>query len=243
MRMQWLAVLLLCSGSAIANCKIETDQKRNADGSELRITQTQCDQHNQRTILIELRADPISPYTTVLQRNQSLSEFPRGFGHLKDIDDDGILEYDEVENCGAGPNCWHSIFRIDPKQARAWLLVKGGFSDVRKISDFYVTSGRSSCCSWEHQVYAKPDGQRSVDEEDLRYLISVSSGLTLRAGTTDQYITTCRISRPKGESWAPVDPDSKELLQLCEIYGKDYILNPPDAAAQNQLHQRGQAGK
>ena len=74
-------------------------------------------------------------------------------------------------------------------------------------------------------------------------LISVSSGLTLRAGTTDQYITTCRISRPEGESWAPVDPDSKELLQLCEIYGKDYILNPPDAAAENQLLQRGQAGK
>ena len=232
-QIQWLAVLLLCGGSAIADCKVETDQQQNSDGSELRITQTQCDQQNQRTFLIELRTDPTSPYTTVLQRNQSLSEFPRGFGHLKDIDADGILEYDEVESCGAGPNCSHSIFRIDPKQARAWLLFQGGFFDFRKISDFYVTSGRSSCCSWEHQVYAKPDGESSIVEADLRYLISVSSGHTLRAGTTDQYITTCRISRPKGESWAPVDPESKELLQLCEIYGKDYILNPTGAAAEN----------
>ena len=90
-----------------------------------------------------------------------------------------------------------------------------------------------SCCSWEHQVYAEPDGERSIGKEALRYRITVSSGLTLRAGTTDQYITTCRISRPEGDSWAPVDPDSKELLQLCETYGKDYILNPPDAAAEN----------
>ena len=220
MRMQWLAVLLLCGSPAIADCKTETDQKRNADGSELRITQTQCDQQNQRTTLIELRADPFSPYKTVLLRKQSLSEFPRGFGHLKDIDDDGILEYDEVESCGAGPNCWHNIFRIDPKQSRAWLLLKGGFSYVRKISDFYVTSGRSSCCSWTHQIYRAPAQPRGMTEQDLLYSVYLK-------GPIDGSATpTCRISRPANEEWEQANLPNPKLLMLCEGYGSDVVINP-----------------
>ena len=214
MRMHWLAALLLCSGSAIADCTVERDEQRNADGSELRITQTQCDQNNLRTILIELRRDPTSPYTAVLKRTQSVADIPRGFATLRNIDADGILEYDEVGTCGAGPNCDHTIYRIDPQKSRSSLLFRGGFSNIETTPGYVVTSGRSSCCSWEHQVYAKPDGQRSIGEEDLRYLISVSSGTTLRAGTTDQCITTCRISRPEGDAWALVDLDNRDLLAV-----------------------------
>ena len=115
------AVLMALTGAATAGHAVGRpllQEQRNSDGSWLRLTQLENPATEQRTIKVELRDSDASPYAPVLERHQSLATFPQGRGHLADIDGDSLLEVVETENCGAGPNCTKTIFKVNPLQRR-----------------------------------------------------------------------------------------------------------------------------
>ena len=164
------AVLMALTGAATAGHaggRPLLQEQRNSDGSWLRLTQLENPATKQRTIKVELRDSDASPYAPVLERHQSLATFPQGRGHLADIDGDGLLEVVETEYCGAGPNCTKTIFKVNPLQRNAWRFLHSGFFSIRRIDNFVVTAGRSSCCSWVHQVYRIPTSEREITAQDL----------------------------------------------------------------------------
>ena len=196
-------------------------EQRNSDGSWLRLTQLENPATERRTIKVELRDSNTSPYAPVLERHQSLATFPQGRGHLADIDGDGLLEVVETEYCGAGPNCTKTIFKVNPLQRKAWRFLHGGFFSIRRIDNFVVTAGRSSCCSWVHQVYRIPISEREITAQDLAYDITVSGPIE-----KDSTTARCRITRPEGEGWVSTDVPHQSLRQLCHFYGDDVVINP-----------------
>ena len=152
---------------------------------------------------------------------EQLATFPQGRGRLADIDGDGLLEVVETEYCGAGPNCTKTIFKVNPLQRKAWRFLHGGFFSVRRIDNFVVTAGRSSCCSWVHQVYRIPTSEREITAQDLAYDITVSGPIE-----KDSTTARCRITRPEGEGWVSTDVPHQSLRQLCHFYGDDVVINP-----------------
>ena len=221
------AVLLsLAGGHAVA----ATDQKppdrlqtvqeqRNGDGSWLRLTQTETPAQGIRSLTVDLKQSATAPYLPVLQRNQSLDDAPTGGGRLVDIDGDGLLELVELEFCGAGPNCAQNILKLNPKTGRAYLWFAGGFARFQAVGQFVVASGRSSCCSWEHQVYRPPSSERSISKADLAFRIEV------RAPDNEGGPARCTITRPVGANWVPFKPQQTSLLKLCEQYGEAVLIN------------------
>ncbi len=218
--------LVLCafaSASSSAECQIKTDQRRNADGSQVRIRKKQCDDDQFKILWVEIKPQSSAAFTTVLKRTQLLDQIPADGGSLQDIDGDGIYEYVEVMSCGAGPNCRHQIFKIDSQLPKAYLLFDGAYFKFRTISGFYVATGRSSCCSWDHQVYRKPKMNRMISEQDLLYTITVSMD------SVDSPVAQCLITKRVGSYWLPTELNDKNLLQLCEVYGDRYGVNPPQS--------------
>ena len=215
-----LTALLLLSGSALAAEAAGAEEKRNPDGSRLRLTEQIDPTGDRRVFRIEVSPAASAPYTTLLQRSQVLSEHPSGGGRLEDMDGDGQLEFVERVFCGAGPNCWYRIHKLMPQQHKAYLFFEGGFSLFRPIAGYLVTSGRSSCCSWTHQIYRAPAKPRGITEQDLLYSVYLK-------GPIDGSATpTCRISRPVNEEWEQANLPNPELSTLCEGYGNDVVINP-----------------
>ena len=218
-----LTALLLLPGSALAAEPAGVEEKRNPDGTRLRLTEQIDPAGDRRVFRIDVSPSASAPYTTLLQRTQALSEHPSGGGRLEDMDGDGQLEFVERVYCGAGPNCWYRIHKLNPEQHKAYLFFEEGFSLFRPIAGYLVTSGRSSCCSWTHQIYRAPDKPRGITEQDLLYSVDLK-------GPIDGSATpTCRISRPVGDEWEQTDLANPELLALCEGYGNDVVINPQQA--------------
>ena len=84
-----------------------------------------------------------------------------------------------------------------------------------------MTAGRSSCCSWVHQVYRIPTSEREITAQDLAYDITVSGPIE-----KDSTTARCRITRPEGEGWVSTDVPHQSLRQLCLFYGDDVVINP-----------------
>ena len=215
-----LAALLLFPGSALASDTDGVTEQRNPDGSRLRLTEQIDPAGDRRVFRIEASSSASAPYTTLLQRSQLLSDYPRGGGRLEDMDGDGQLEFVERLSCGAGPNCQYRIFKLIPAQQRAYQLFEGGFFLFRPIAGRLVTSSRSSCCSWTHQIYRTPVTPHGITEQDLLY------SLELKAPIDGASTPVCRISRPRGKGWEQATIRSPELLKLCEGYGKNVVINP-----------------
>ena len=218
-----LMSLLLVQGSALASYQptdqLTVEQKRNADGSWLRLTQRVDHERDRRLIRVEHSRSATAPFVTLLQRSQSLSDYPQGRGHLEEMDGDGQLDYVERLYCGAGPNCQARIFKLNPAQQTAYQLFEGWFFLFRSVGGHFVTSSRSSCCSWTHNVYREPSKQGGIGDKDLLYSIYLQ-------GPIDEHSTpTCRISRPEGDGWTPTELSNPELLKLCEGYGKNVAVN------------------
>jgi hypothetical protein len=225
MRQVIAAVLILTTTPVFAECRIEHSQQRNTDGSAIRIRQKQCEDSDVRAIRVQLKPAGSTQYTTVLRHTQSVEDAGTGGGRLRDIDGDGVFEYEEIGACGTGPNCEGWIFKIKKDQRSMYLFFHDGYADFRRMSNYYVTSVRASCCSWEHHVYIEPQAERSIGERDFLYSITADSTGENRANGTPCYVS----KRIRGKWVSSAIPD-KRLLELCEIYGTSYIINPPAEA-------------
>lgn len=130
----------------------------------------------------------------------------------------GYAELDITEMCGAGPNCWHSLYRIDPKTKQLYPYFSGGYSQLIYLDGYLVGSGRASCCSWEYHAYPiKRVGDRDVIA-DQSLTVTVSA-----TGDDETETPVCRFYRadPKsGSNGVSVRPPNKKWLSLCEVYGK-----------------------
>lgn len=210
--------------AASAQCETEQSEALNRDGSSIRLVQKQCHESNRCLLQVDVRPDRASPYAMVLRRIKPMNQAPAVGGHLIDIDADGLFEVEEVDYCGAGPNCFRRIHKVDAKTRKSHLFFEGGYFQFRKIGDFYVTSGRSGCCSWEHQIYAKPENQLTIDDQHHRYTITVGAD----SGTPTK--TQCLVSKRIGDDWLLASPPNA-LLNLCAFYGNHYRLNPPGTQA------------
>ena len=215
-----LTALLLLPGSVLAAEQVGVEEKRNPDGARLRLTEQIDPTGDRRVFRIDVSPSASAPYTTLLERSQVLSEHPSGRGRLDDMDGDGQLEFVERMFCGAGPNCWYRIHKLNLQQHKAYPFFEGGFSLFRPIAGYLVTSGRSSCCSWTHQIYRAPETPRGITEQDLLYNVDLKGPIDGSASPT------CRISRPWGGGWEQANLANPELLALCEGYGKNVVINP-----------------
>ena len=186
----------------------------------LRITKRQCDHRGIQTIQVESRPNRSATYTSVINRTQILSNAPRGSGSLEDIDGDGMLEFIETEHCGAGPNCFRRVFKIDPHTNRTFLFFEGGFSSFERISDFYVSTSRSNAATWVHQIYAIPGKGQPIDQQNVLYSITVSK-------QSVDAPANCRAQQPKGSGWATIELKQKSLMALCEVLGDNVVLERP----------------
>ena len=173
---------------------------------------------------MEVKPRDSTRYATVLRHTQSIAEAATGGGRLRDVDGDGVFEYEEIGACGAGPNCEGWIFKIQEDRRRMHLLFHEGYADFRRVSNYYVASGRANCCSWEHHLYEVPSDGHAIEGREPLYRITVGS---VDGNDTDS--TPCVVStRVRGKWVLSAIPDNR-LSQLCEVYGPDYIINPPRA--------------
>ncbi len=64
---------------------------------------------------------------------------------------------------------------------------------------------------------------RMISEQDLLYTITVSMD------SVDSPVAQCLITKRVGSYWLPTELNDKNLLQLCEVYGDRYGVNPPQS--------------
>lgn len=214
--------LALFHPPASAQCAVDTSTARNADGSEMLLAVGHCDGDSTRTISVHYRGSALEPYRRVLDIGQDTAEAPLGGAALLDVDGDGEHEMELRGMCGAGPNCEGSIYRLNRDRADMFLFFSGGYARLAYIDGHLVESGRSSCCSWEHHVFRPHSAFEPVEESEMEYRVIV--GMSIRADADDD--TTCTFLDRQGRI---VLPQSQDLLQLCEIYGADYVLAQPNA--------------
>jgi hypothetical protein len=224
MRSIFTAVLILTSTTAFADCLEEHSQQRNADGSAIRMIQKQCEDDDRRTILVQLKPQGSTRYVTALRHTQSVAEAATGGGRLRDVDGDGVFEYEEIGMCGAGPNCEGWIFKIRKDRGGLYRFFHEGYTEFRRVSSYYVSSGRASCCSWEHHLYKAPSSEHTISDRDFLHSITVGGG-----DANEAYSTPCFVSSRVRGKWVSSAIPDKRLLALCEVYGPDYIVNPPTA--------------
>lgn len=221
-------LLLLHALTGHADCVPQVEQATNRDGSVVRIEQRQCDNDFVRSILVHSKPAGAAQYATILRRTQDAVLAPTGGANWRDVDGDGIFEYEEIGACGAGPNCEAVVYRLSDSRKSLHLLFDGAYASLTTVAGFLVTSGRASCCAWEHAVYRRPPAPLPVQESDRIYRITVGD---LSVGDDDSGAnrTACRVYQRELGEWKSVVPPERGLLKLCEVYGEDYELNPRHA--------------
>jgi len=220
-------VLALSTATVHAAEAPRVEQHRHSDGSSVQLTTTVDLNRQRRQFRVELRR-PGEASTTVLNQSQALADAPNGGATLSDVDADGVVEIVERTFCGAGPNCAFTIFKLNliTQTARRWF--EGSYAQIKPIGPYLVTSNRSSCCSWTHQIYTTPDGDRAVKSDDIVATIAVT------ASPNDIRPARCLIKATDQRRWDAVVDQRPELLRLCEIDGNTVVITAP--SSQSRRH-------
>lgn len=215
-------MLVLSAATVYAADAPRVEQQRNSDGSSVQLTTTVDLNHQRRQFNVELHR-PGEATTTVLKHSQALADAPYGGATLSDIDADGVVEIVERTFCGAGPNCAFTIFKLNltTKTARRWF--EGAYVQIKPIGPYLVTSNRSSCCSWTHQILNPPDSDRALNTDDIVATIAVT------APPDDIRPARCLIKTTDQERWNAVVNQRPELLSLCETYGNKVVIRSPSS--------------
>lgn len=231
-----ILLLLACAGPCRADCIRTIDRAANIDGSAIRIEQSQCDEADTRTILVHVSPARSAAYVQRLVRTQDVQLAPTGGAALRDVDGDGVFEYEEVGGCGAGPNCEGTIFKLTRDRKALYLFFDGAYASLTHAGGFMVESARASCCAWEHHVYRIPAEPQAIQDKHMLYRIQVDGGAPAQGDGA-----ACRIWKRTALTWRPHRPKNRELLKLCEVYGTDFVLNPPGTTSEQARprHRRG----
>ena len=98
--------------------------------------------------------------------------------------------------CGNGtlrrrPELHQNDFQSEPAAEKGLALSARWIFSIRRIDNFVVTAGRSSCCSWA-SVYRIPTSEREITAQDLAYDITVSGPIE-----KDSTTARCRSHAPR----------------------------------------------
>ena len=220
-----LSLLLALQPITASQCETKSSEARNSDGSHLRLLHTQCKDNNSSLLQVEIKTAEQFQYKKISKSIAPLKKAKILRGNLIDIDGDGLYEVEEVLSCGAGPNCFRRIYKIDKKTLKSHPFFEGSYFEFRKIENFYVATGRSSCCSWVHQIYSQPNHSQPITKQHLSYFITVGADSGIPAKTR------CLVSKRMGDRWILASLPNQKLLSLCAFFGSDYQYNPPGAQA------------
>lgn len=225
--------VVLVAGCAAASlawgaaCERSTQTTANRDGSSLIVTQDECADANERRIRVAYRGGAKHKARTVLQLTQLIDETPMGNAQAIDLDGDGMFEIELRGMCGAGPNCEGSIYKLDATRRAMFAYFVGGYADLSMRDGYLIEGGRASCCSWEFHVYATQARHYPIGYDDMKYMIVAQAVVVDGKDEVDR--GECTISQHIGDAWKIVPAPSPALAALCEVYGPDYTLVPPDA--------------
>jgi hypothetical protein len=136
---------------------------------------------------------------------------------LIDIDQDGFGDVEQSGNCG-NRVCEKIIYRFNPATKKYVKLFSGAYEKVFLDKEFLITSGGSGCCSYEYQLY-KFAPQKHVVEKAPSYVATVSN-----IGEGKDNKIKCAFTNKEAKTVAPLKDSWK---QLCEVYGKNYVLTAP----------------
>jgi hypothetical protein len=206
--------------SAHPGCTLATTCAENADHSTLQAVDEVCkdgDEHYVTIYTFATRQSAPVRLATLYEGNARSVAW-------SDRDRNGYAELDVTVGCGAGPNCYHSLYRYDPSNKSLYSYYSGGYSDLSYLDGYLVESGRASCCSWEYHAYKiLPVGTRDKVLDDKMIRISVSADTE-----DDNKPASCSfelVDDMKSDKSHPVKPPGKKWLDFCKLYSEKFILN------------------
>jgi hypothetical protein len=152
--------------------------------------------------------------------------------YFADIDGDGTYEVVTSGSCGAGPNCWHEIYRLQPSSGVLELLLSDGYSELIYHDGYLVIAGRASCCSWEYHAWHMNERPLPLTDSNMDLMIFVAASTEDEAIEDDAAISPrCTFTqRQEEETWQVIAPPGPDWLSFCEIYGSDYHVVTPSEA-------------
>lgn len=221
MRNPLFLFLFLMAGVCHADCDSMSEEQLNRDGSRVRLLEKQCNEQQQRIIKVQIKPPHSVSYRTVLTRTQNTEMASTGGGHLRDIEGDGFFEYEEIGGCAA-PNCDGTVFKLTRDHKGFYRFFSGNYAELLYIPGFYVESGRVGGSSWERHLYRIPRQAGAAISRHPLYSITIDG-----FSEYDAKGTPCLISIRKHGRWVEYTPKNKHILQMCELYGPDYAVNPP----------------
>ncbi|MBP6798761.1 MAG: hypothetical protein KA124_11750 [Luteimonas sp.] len=229
-------ILACClSMSAVAQDAGDVQEAVNRDGSRLRLQTSWTPQAGEDeaqlafvATLVRAGTDTVIPLLSPGAPDQG--DEPTRSVRLVDVDGDGFHDLETTGDCGAGPNCSHTVFRFDSADDALYLFFDSGYFDAWVMDGHLVESGRASCCAWEFHAWPLEPGPRLTVSGTMAFMATVSI-----ADDDAQASVSCRFSRPDADDeYRTILPPKEEWLALCEHYREPYHLVTPEEADRHQ---------
>ena len=144
----------------------ESSVAHTKNGSKIIISTKQCPDIEKRFITVT--AESKSKKQRIIKRLEQ--RLAVGGAVFKDLENDKVPEIELTSNCGAGPSCERTIFKLAPNEKSIYPYYIGGYYNIQRTAHYLVTGSKSGCCGWEYLAYdivnKKPLGRA------FKYLIS-----------------------------------------------------------------------
>lgn len=205
------------------HCPVSVVCGRNRDDSIIQAVADQCVGADRHDIDVYYYADRHAPATLLTKlTDQQMREM-----YLSERDPFGYVQLDILVGCGVGPNCFHDLYRFDPRARTLYHFYSGGYSELLYFDGYLVESGRASAASWEYHAYKmRRQGHREVVD---RNFIMISVWMDGFYGDEEESKQpdeeNCSFSAVRenaGELRSrPVKPPNRRWLKFCRHYLDD----------------------